>query len=193
MICAALCICRWNSDFHPAERLSADRSEASANRGRLFKMAGDYKYWPRKRITTVPNGVWGGVVAVLTLEGGGSVQIAQKSRWYHQARAIPHSEEVIHVATDHKETSQRQVPLHTFESKSPSETRKLSTAQTGGGRLEAWKEIKGGARLRGGAVLPCPASLHYPGMWSRWCPISLYCPQGCPRKGFYHLLTLFGQ
>ena len=103
-------------------------------------------------------------MAVLILEGGGSVQIAQKSRRYHQARVIPHSEEVIHLATGHTETSQRQVTLHTFESKSPSGTPKLSTAQTGGGRLEAWKEIKGGARLRGGAVLPCPASLHYPGM-----------------------------
>ena len=76
--------------------------------------------WPEitnidpQRITTVPNGVLGGAVAVLTLEGGGSVQIAQKSRRYHQARVIPHSEEVLHVATGHTGKSQRQVTSHTF-------------------------------------------------------------------------------
>ena len=53
-------------------------------------------------------------MAVLTLEGGGSVQIAQKSRRYHQARVIPHSEEVIHLATGHTEKSQRQVTLRIF-------------------------------------------------------------------------------
>ena len=51
---------------------------------------------------------------LFSLLGGGSVQIAQKSRRYHQARVIPHSEEVIHLATGHTETSQRQVTLHTF-------------------------------------------------------------------------------
>ena len=117
--------------------------------------------WPEitnidpQRIPTVPNGVPRGAVAVLTFSrriGSDRTKVAliSSSKSYSTFRG----------------SYTRSNCSHRNEPKASNITHILIkfTNQIGGGRLEASKEIKGGARLRGGAVLPCPASDHYPGM-----------------------------